>query len=132
MTTTSQLVCEAENGPTTHEASIIVLFSSFAIFRQIERYGLRLQCFPRNLGVREVVRFRECARMHVFGWVGCGVYVRGPARWRTLHRYASVPLTTQGLSLYRKTDLTTRRTQNDARTPHPRFINPDVTYIQRL
>ena len=37
--TTSQLVCEAENGPTAHEAPIIVLISSSALFRQIERYG---------------------------------------------------------------------------------------------
>ena len=38
--TTSQFVCEAENGPTAHEAPIIVLFSSSAIFRQIERYTI--------------------------------------------------------------------------------------------
>ena len=35
--TASQLVCGAENGPTAHVTPIIVLFSSHAIFRQIER-----------------------------------------------------------------------------------------------
>ena len=30
--------CEAENGPTAHEAPIIVLFSSYGKFREMERY----------------------------------------------------------------------------------------------
>ena len=34
----SQLVDTAENGPTAHEAPIMVLFSSSAVFRQTERY----------------------------------------------------------------------------------------------
>ena len=38
MPTISQLVCEAENEPTAHEALTIVLFSSSAVFRLTERY----------------------------------------------------------------------------------------------
>ena len=42
MPATSQLVFEAENGPTAYEARTIVLFSSSAVFRLTERYLLSI------------------------------------------------------------------------------------------
>ena len=45
----SQLVDTAENGPTAHEAPVMVLFSSSAVFRETERYGLSRQATLRIL-----------------------------------------------------------------------------------